>query len=46
MAAVVGYLVAATVAVAAALLVAGPRYVAKRDPSSSSATSPRATSGS
>jgi hypothetical protein len=31
--AVVGYLVAATVAIAAAMLVAGPRYVVKRDPS-------------
>jgi hypothetical protein len=30
--AVIGYLVVATVAVAAALLVAGPRYAVKRDP--------------
>jgi hypothetical protein len=32
MAAVVGYVVAATIAIAAALLVAGPHHVVKRDP--------------
>jgi hypothetical protein len=32
MTAVIGFLVAGTIAIVAALLVAGPRYVVKRDP--------------